>query len=542
MMRFCHESRATAFAFAGALAVLSFPAWADFTVERVSPIPVSGGDVAGWAVTPSGSHVVFFGDFLVNDEPDAYAHDVAAGTTVQLSSATPGLQVSTTAYAISPSTQRLVYQEYDPITTRLTVKSVPLGGGASSTLVDSDSGFRPLQLMTLSNDGQLLAGVVSHSPADLSLYTVRVDGTGSITTYPGGYSSAGNITDLAFVQNDAGLIFVYRPDPSTGERLFRLNLSNSSVTPLSPDPATSANFRVRTGSVLCRNNSQYVVWKGGLPSTSISREIWSSDLQTGSFVKISTAAPDGTVTIPNSGTPVHWLSPDGSRVVYAFTDSAGVRYLYSVPSAGGSSTLLTPPNWIGARQLEFTPDSSTVVAHGLQFDSNPLNWLPSAAPAAGPAQVAPIVTPPSGYGVAAGAKLGASGTRLYSLVSSTSGTHQYILSTPLAGGTSNTVEVPSPDDRITDFVVAPGESRILVRASAGAPPRSLYEGEVGGPTPTRVHAAATGGGSGAGGTYLYLPGENTLVFTAALESSEWSGVCVARRMVAGAATAWHAYE
>jgi Tol biopolymer transport system component len=312
----------------------------------------TGGFTQGLQISPDGSRVVFM-ETDTSGHEQLYSVPVAGGTPTRLNG--PLINNLGTYYRISPDSSRVIYTARQDVADQLALYSVPLAGGTPVLL---SAGMVPGEWVSdafefeesgppISPDSSRVVYVVRRAGVqqpEADLYSVPLRG-GSPVRLSTMQGPGDSIFDVRISSDSSRVIFL--AGGYSAPALYSVPITGGAPIRLSPTPPpgwSTSGFRVSPdGRMAVYNTGDYH-----------------------SFARVLYSVPTG------GGTPTlldeldlgsYAITPDGSRLIYSgMRRGAPTWELFSVPLAGGSVTALDDD--VTGTPLQITPDAGTVVYTG----------------------------------------------------------------------------------------------------------------------------------------------------------------------------------
>lgn len=440
-------------------------------VTKISGTVVTGGNVNRFFISPNSARVVFQGDLSTAGVQELFSVPINGGTRVNLSGTvvTGGGVLDlpdNDPFAISPDSARVVFAGKMQSATAVELFSVPISGGTRTTLSGSITpGGNALDQFGLgthfaiSPDSARVVFLGDLATAGVTeLFSVPITG-GARTTLSGLIVPGGNVFDFLISGN--GSTVVFQGDLSTDNRdeLFSVPITGGTRTVLSGAVVPGGGvYRF----AIAPNNAT-VIFGGNIQSPSTA-EIFSVPIGGGTRTTISGSVVSGGAG--TTGVGKFLISPDGTRVVFSgYYQSTTLAELFSVPIGGGSRATLSGSIIAGGDLIddfEITADSTRVVFRGtLQtagvYDvfSTPIGGgsrtLLSGTTVAGSAGTGGFLLSPDGARVVFVGDLQTVGKNALYAVPAAGGTRYRMSGNTIAGAGVTVAVAISPDNRFAIF-------------------------------------------------------------------------------------------
>jgi Tol biopolymer transport system component len=478
---------------------------------------VAGGDLAEFRVDPTGAHVVFSADAVVDERKELFTVPIAGGTAVQLTSHLPGGDLF--EFAIAPDGTRVLFRANMDTLDRAEVYSSPIDGTGPLAKINGPVGtvLGPLRFSADSSSVVYRRGVATGS-FDPILEIAPIDGSSSAVTLD--TQPWRPQTDFAFLPDGSRVAFrALEGGLQFNTVLSTIRTDGTDYVTLS-SPTDGIFLGVRQFVVTPDSSSVFYI---GDPFVADALHVFRSPVDASSPAVVASGPPPlGAV----AGEVFNYrVSPDSQWTVYqADQDEDETVELYSVRSdASGSPAKLNDALAPGGDVFfDFLPtgDSTRVVYRADQdvrevielystvIDGSGTPTKLSSLPVAG-GDVLGITLTPDGSTVVYRADQDVDGeTELYSVP---------------ADGSALPVKVNQPlvtGGGVLDHVFTPGTDQVVYRASREVAGRfELYVTAVDGSGPgTKISGSMTLEGDVAAG-YVCSPGGRT-VFLADAETND----------------------
>lgn len=313
--------------------------------------------------TADGAYALFVTEWL--GDYTLYSYSMAGGVTTRLDD--PALSAGVGNYlaleGVTPG-GRVLYVARTGAATSLQLYSVPVGGGATTTL-SGDFGLKggAISVCATAADGTVIfvrgpvaSPVSGPTPYEYDwrrIYAVPTDGTTPARLVDEPRGIAGDVHSFAVSQAHGRA--VYLADQTTDElrELFSVPLAGGPTTRLNAAGQAVASFALSP-------QGDRVVYEA-LEAGETRVTLFSVPISGGAAAPLGAPLP--------SDRADYAFTPDGSRVVYrASTNSPDANTLYSAPSLGGTATVIADQ----VRHFFLDPTSARVVFLNDQLRSAPV--------------------------------------------------------------------------------------------------------------------------------------------------------------------------
>lgn len=309
------------------------------TAAFAEPLKISGsmqpsGNVTDSWLSPNGQYAVFIADRETPGVFDLWSATTAGGPPVKLTSfALSGNGVRAEDVRITNDSARVVFVAQMGSNVEPSIWTIPITGGTATLL--STGGTPVLQNIKVNADGSRVLYRQSDGATPARLRSVATTG-GAISTLSPVPLGAGPVGLHEFTPDGLTAVYQCICVSATASELFKVPASGGASAALSGTVVASATGV--DGFRLAPDGSR-VVFHGKLSSATRLR-LYSTPL---GGAATRTTLSDTASTMQIADINRYAISPNSARAVYIMTElsTPGIGdYLYSVPIAGGASTLL----------------------------------------------------------------------------------------------------------------------------------------------------------------------------------------------------------
>ena len=476
------------------LLTLSTAATAQDTIKLNGPLTL-GGSVQFLDTSPDASRVVYTADQDTNGLVELYSVPSGGGPVTKLNGSVAGGGIPhnftrSDPFQITADSSRVVYRARGNANSNFDLFSVPLVGGAVTTLNIGDADVGSVAGIRLSPDSSRAVFITFGDTGFDGLYSAPIAG-GPVAKLNGPLVAGGEIGTAAISPDSSRVVYTADQDAAGVREIYSVPITGGAATKLNPPLTPGGNVGdVFVGSFEISPDSSRVVYLAD-QDTDERFELYSVPLSGGPSTKLN-----GSVL--RQGAVLVQISPDSSRVVYkAFQDSDAAIELYSVPLAGGPVTKLNDDMVAGGNvaHARLTPDGSRVVYEADQ-DLDQAYELYAVPLAGGPVTklnppfgpdmtLVTISAAPSPFIVSA------EGSRVvYSALHLLGEGSVDVYSVPIAGGAvSMLTDSAATSGFISEFQVSPTGSRVAYVADQDTlGVRELYSVPVAGGASTKLNS------------------------------------------------------